>query len=235
MENNVLASNIANVREIDFSNRLEEILRQDTFKLLFNITCNIFENYKIKSYYEFLQSLSFSALTETIRKRKHFVLFEQLLVLRNVAINRETNLKLVLKNYFYKWKRVWKINPRFSFDKKLKLRKIITNRLKKADYFERLVKAAFFYLLRCYDKFALDLHIPTRSDYSSLHIYNSCGNINKNQVYSINNFYNSNNEKFKSANNPDQIRITVENKIINVNSILSNVINKNKMHFYFHF
>lgn len=146
-ENNLSGNKIANINEIDFSNRLEEILKQDTFKLLINISSNIMNNHIMKNYCILIQRLSSNKTIEIINKRKNFIYLEKLLILRNILLHKDKNLNLIIRFYFYLWKRFQKINPINSFKRKLLIRNLINKKIKNKDYLTRLIRRAFFSLI----------------------------------------------------------------------------------------
>ncbi len=205
-ENNLFGYKIANINEIDFSNRLEEIFKQDTYKLLINIINNIFNNHLMKIYYLFIEKLSSLSMNEMIKRRKNFIIMEKLLIFRNIFKNKEKNINLIIKRYFYSWKRLTKINPNSSFDKKLKIRKLISKKIHDQDYETRLIKTVFLRLLHSLKIFSND------------NKYNTCDskniNIEINRNSDKNDFIIKINKELKTNTNKN---------IVNLPSISSNV------------
>lgn len=142
------------LRQMDFANELQEILKQDTFKLLLNITSNIFENKKSKHFLFFVQNITTKNTLNIVTERKKFFIYEKLLVLRNIFSNKDTNLKMKFKIYFYNWKRLLFLNPSNSFEKKLLLRKIVKEKISKQDYFSRLMKFSLMNFLNFFRNFS---------------------------------------------------------------------------------
>lgn len=146
-ENNLYGNKIATINEIDFSKRLEEILKQDTFKLLINISANILNNHIMKNFFNLIQRLSLNKTIEIIDKRKNFVNLEKLLILRNILLNKEKNLNLIWRSYFYLWKRFVKLNHHNNFKRKLLIRNVVNKKISNQDYIKRLIRRAFYLLI----------------------------------------------------------------------------------------
>lgn len=155
-ENNFDGNKIANINEIDFSNRLEEILKQDTFKLLINISINIYNNHITRYYNHLIRSLLSISTNQIILKRKNYIQHEKHLVLRNILLFKEKELGIILKSYFYNWKRIIKINFLTSWDKKAILRKLVNKKIYNENFSERLLRRAFIKLINKYRSFPIN-------------------------------------------------------------------------------
>jgi len=127
----------------------------------------------MRNYSILIQRLSSNKTIQIINRRKNFVYFEKLLILRNILLNKNKTLNLKKRSHFYIWKRVLKINPTKSFERKVHLRSLINKKIKNEDYLTRLIRRAFYSLM--------EVHITYSDD--------------KNYKY------NENNQKAKCENN----------------------------------
>lgn len=195
---------------MDFTNRLQEILKQDTFKLLLNVTFNIFENKKTKNFLDLIQKLSTLSSFNTIIKRKKFIIYQKLLILRNVFCTKETNLRMKLKIYFYNWKRLLIVTTKNSFEKKIFLRKIVKEKISQSDYFARLMKFSLLNFLKFYKNF---------SEKNEKKIEINENNFNDNEQLSINESLITKKSEFLNREEEEKMK----NKIIDIRKISSSV------------
>ena len=202
---------------MDFTNRLQEILKQDTFKLLLNVTFNIFHNKKIKNFLDLIQNLSTFNSLNTIMKRKKFIIYQKLLVLRNIFCIKDTNMKMKMKIYFYNWKRLLIVNCNNSFERKIFLRKIVNEKITQSDYFSRLMKFSLFNFLKFYKTFS-EKNEEKENDNSFDD--NNNNNNDKEIPLPINESLITKKSEFFLNENEENIRN--KNKIIDIKTISSN-------------
>lgn len=176
---------------------------------------NIFETKKTKFFLDLTQKLFTLSSFNTIMKRKKFLIYQKLLVLRNIFCIKDTNIKMKLKIYFYNWKRLLTINNNNSFEKKIFLRKIVNEKISQSDYFTRLMKYSFINFLKFYRNF---------SEKNNRNYYE-----NENEQENNYEENNNNNNEENIINNKDYNFLSLEekekirNKIIDIRTVSSNV------------